>query len=299
MTKIIDWIKKNWLITGLVLLVIFPYVKGFLSGGGISPMYSQNSFVGFDSGMNVGVSKMASLNSIMPPYNRVAPVAQAERMVIQDTSLSVLVKDVHIAIKGVEKEAVAVGGYMVDRNVSQPEGAASGYISVRVPVEKREEAVEAIKALGVKTVSENVNGTDVTDQYVDLEARLASLVRTKAKIEEIMGRAERVSDLMEIQMQLSNIEQQIDSVKGQQLYLSQTAKLTLISVNLSTDELALPYTPDASWRPGVVFKEAVRSMIGSLRGLGNAVIWLVAYLPILVVIVVVIWIVRKWLKNRK
>jgi len=95
-----------------------------------------------------------------------------------------------------------------------------------------------------------------------------------------MDQATRVSDLMEIQMQLTNIQQQIDSYKGQQNYLEQTSKLTSISVTLSTDELALPYAPDKAWRPEVIFKLAVRSLVGTLRGFGSAAIWIAVYSPV-------------------
>jgi hypothetical protein len=108
-----------------------------------------------------------------------------------------------------------------------------------------------------------------------------------------MAQATRVTDLMDIQMQLTNIEQQIDSYKGRQKYLEQTAKLTLISINLSTDELSLPYAPDKAWRPTVVFKNAVRSMVGTLRELGSLVIWLVVYAPVWGIALGVIYLYKK------
>ena len=148
---------------------------------------------------------------------------------------------------------------MVNKNLNQPEGAATGSIIIRIPEEKREATLIEIRKAGVKVISENVSGYDVTDQYVDIGERIAQLERTKAKIEEIMSKATRVADLIDIQNQLNYIQQQIDSYRGQQKYLEQTAKLTRITVWLATDELALPYTPDESWRPEVIFKNAVRS----------------------------------------
>jgi hypothetical protein len=153
----------------------------------------------------------------------------------------------------------------------------------------------AFKKLAVKVVSESVSGNDVTDQYVDLDAQLAVLTKTKVKFEDILDKATRVEDLMNVQQQLINIQQQIDSVKGQQKYLDQSAKLSLVSVYLSTDELALPYAPTNEWRPAVIFKEAVRSLIANIRGLGSLIIWGVVYLPILIPVGLIIW----YLKTRK
>jgi hypothetical protein len=98
-----------------------------------------------------------------------------------------------------------------------------------------------------------------------------------------MDQAKLVPDLLSVQRELINLQSQIDSLKGQQKYFEQSAKLSKITIYLSTDELALPYAPDNSWRPAVVFKEAVRSLIYNLRSLANLIIWLVVYSPIIIV----------------
>ena len=110
-----------------------------------------------------------------------------------------------------------------------------------------------------------------------------------------MDKATRIEDLLNVQQQLVSLQQQIDSVKGQQKYYEQSAKLSLVNVYLSTDELALPYAPTNEWRPTVVFKEAVRSLIAHFRSLGSLLIWGVVYLPILIPVGLIIW----YLKKRK
>ena len=143
---------------------------------------------------------------------------------------------------------------MVNYNLSSPKSAASGNISIRVPSKSRDQVLADIQALGVKTVSLSVVGTDVTDQFVDNQARLKVLLDTKAKFEEILNQASQIQDLLNVQRELINLQSQIDSLKGQQQYLEKSAELSLISVYLYTDELALPYAPTDTWRPAVVFK---------------------------------------------
>ncbi len=281
MGKIIDFVKRNWLVTLMGLVIIFLLLRNNLGIRSTVQMPSSIGGVAMDYAESLSVSPSLMKSNSTGGYGyQPAPTEGLDRMVIENTNMSILVKDVAEALSGIEKQTVTAGGYMVNKSISKPEGAANGSISVRVPVEKREAAMEGFRALGVKVVSENVTGHDVTDQYVDIEARIASLNKTKAKIEGLQEQATRVTDLMEIQRQLTNIEQQIDSYKGSQKYLEQTAKLTLISINLSTDELALPYAPDKAWRPVVVFKSAVRSLVGTLREFGSLIIWLVVYAPV-------------------
>ncbi len=295
MGKGLGWLKKNAVLILLVLAVGYILRLQVGIGGLGSGAVSRGGFAGEDVAMmpsggftNLGVNKT------MQPIREVAPVARADRLVVRDTGLSLQVKDVGLSINRIEAIARAKGGFLVDSNLTRPEGAANGSIAVRVPEDKRLETMEEFKGLAVKVVSESVVGTDVTDQFVDNEARLDVLNKTKAKFEEILGRADQVQDLLQVQRELINIQQQIDNVRGQQKYLEQTAKLTKITVYLSTDELALPYAPDRSWRPGVVFKRAVRSLVGTLRGVGSGVIWVAVYTPILIPVGLVWW----WAKKR-
>ena len=298
MSKIFDWAKRNWLTLGLAVMVLYMFGKsGLVTPYGVNMMTTSDSFGGVGS---VALSAPMMAKTYNPSYPQAAPVATSNRMVVQDTSLSMQVKEVASVLTSIEKTAGDLGGYMVSRSMSKPEGAASGDIIIRVPVEKKEAALVAIKALGVKVVSESVSGYDVTDQYVDIQGRIDGLNKTKAKMEALLAQATKVSDLMEIQLQLDNIQQQIDNYIGQQKYLEQTAKLTRITVSLSTDELALPYAPDAAWRPEVVFKSAVRSMVGSLRSMANGVIWLLVYVPVIVVVIALYWIVKMvWKRFKK
>jgi hypothetical protein len=239
------------------------------------------------------VAASPSLYKSLPINSRqVVPSDSTNRLIIQDTSLSLQVKDVAEVITNIEITTKSLGGFLVNSHLSKPELAASGNIIVRVPEDKRSEALAAFKKLAVKTVSESVSGTDVTDQYTDIQAQLEVLNATKQKFESILNQANTVADLLNVQRELINLQSQIDSLKGQQKYYEQSAKLTKVTIYLSTDELALPYAPTNEWRPTVIFKEAVRSLISSLRGIAGLAIWLFVFLPIIIPVLAIIWLIR-------
>ncbi len=298
----IAWIKRNWLVIILILIIVLNYINrnffgiNLLSTGSFSPSY--NSL--YDSRSSTESLSLApstgSLGARLP-YNQVPPTDSPDRIVIQDTSLSLVVKDVSKAISEIETATQNLGGFLVNSHLSRPEQSASGNIVVRIPQARISEALDTFKGYAVKVVSESVNGTDVTDQYVDMEARLEVLNKTKAKFEDIMDQATTVNDLLTVQRELTNLQSQIDNLKGQQKYLEQSANLSRITVYLSTDELSLPYTPDKSWRPAVIFKTAVRSLVGTFRSLGSAVIWLFVYTPVLIPILAIVWFVKRRKKS--
>jgi hypothetical protein len=286
----IAWLKKNWALTVLILLALYWLKNNYLDINSRNLSYSPQPMMDSFSGGGIATSKM-----MVGFGSPAAPSDSANRLVIQDTSLSLQVKDVAVEIKTIETLTKGFGGFLVNSYLSKPESAASGNITVRVPESKRAEAMDSFKKLAVKVVSESVSGDDVTDQYVDLQAQLDVLNQTKAKYLEILAKAVNVSDLLNVQQQLTSLQQQIDSVKGQQKYFEQSAKLTKISIYLSTDELALPYAPTNEWRPAVIFKEAVRSLVGMFRNIGSLLIWGVVYIPIIIPVIGLIW----FYKNRQ
>lgn len=227
------------------------------------------------------------------PVSAPLPMIAQQRMVIRDTFLSLVVDDANQVVTAIEQKAVALGGYLVTSNLSTPEEGGSGSITVRVPADKRSEALEAFKGLAVNVVSEQIDGQDITEAYQDIQEQLAILEQTKTKFQSLLETATRVTDILEVQRELTNVQQQIDSLKGQEEYLKQAADLTKITVYVSTDELALPYNPEESWRPKVVFKLAVRSLMLFLRGVASVAIWLIVFAPIWLTVAGIAYLISK------
>lgn len=295
MSKIFSWIKTHKLTFILLLIVCWLiYRQNFRSP--IVPL-SQRKSTSLE--MTETLPLFGGRGLSYPSQPAPAPEVK-ERLVVKESTLSLLVKNVIEAQKEISKKVQNVGGYLVQSNISHPEEteAISGWITVRVPQEKLEETLNYFRGLAVKVVSETISGQDVTDEYVDIEARLTTLLKTKTKFEEILAKAEKVQDILEVQRELINLQEQIDNLKGQQNYLEKSAQVSRVTIYLATDELALPYVPAESWRPQIIFKQAVRSLIGALRKLGTLIVWFGVYSVIWLPILVIYLIVKHW-RNKK
>jgi hypothetical protein len=291
----ISWVKRNKLASLLLLIIAYFLFKQYF---GVR-LLSQGSLSGLneaDLGYGSLKSAPSSTGGIsMPlPAREAAPTTETDRMVVLESSLSLVVKDVREVNDKVIDQAKNLGGYMVSSSLSQPQEAPYAYIVLRVPVESLKSAIEYFRSLSIKVSSENLMGTDVTDEYVDLNARLVTLNKTKVKFEEILKKAEKVADILEVQRQIIYIQDQIDSLKGRQQYLEKTAELAKISLHLSTDEFSLPYAPTDSFRPAVIFKQAVRSLVKTARGAAKLGIWLGVY----GVILIPVWFLVRLLKKK-
>ena len=294
MQDITNWIRTNKLPSALIA-VLFVTVLILGSSKPVTfksiapqPEYSvQDSYIA--PSMGVAQKSMPTTSSIYYEESTNANVAPQDRKVVGDSSLSVQVKNVNDSIEAIKSTTTSYGGFMVNSNVTTPMESASGYIVVRIPNAKIDEFLEFLRDSAIKVVSENINGTDVTDQYIDIEARLAVLNETKAKFEKLMQDAIKIEDILRVQNEIINLQYQIDAIKGAQKNLDQTSSSTRISVYLSTDEFSLPYSPNNNWRPDVVFKTAVRSLVLTFRGFADNLIWIgvyaVIWLPILAFVI--------------
>lgn len=287
MRRVLQWIKTHKII--VVLIIVMGYFL-FKDNPRVYPLFAKRISPSLDE-QPVGPGSLEGKVDIgFEAASSYAPTTVSPRLVVQNSSLSLLVDDVQTTQTTIIQKTREFGGYMVNSYLSRPQDAPNATITVRLPAKNLDAALAFLRSLGVKVISENLVGEDVTDQYVDIEARLATLVRTQLKFEAIMDQATKVPEILEVQRELINLQTQIDALKGQQNYLAKSSEMAKITVYLSTDELALPYAPTESWRPNVILKEAVRSLIGAFRKLGTAVIWLAVYtviwLPLAIIMIV-------------
>ena len=234
-----------------------------------------------------------NLNDIMPPSESAPNANIKNRLVITNSYLSLQVSKVAAVQKQVIKKAEELGGYMVNSSIENPSDVASATVTVRIPSKQLENALQYYRSLSIKVISENLQGDDVTDQYVDFAAQLKTYEKTKTIFEQMLDKATNIQDILEVQREIINVQSSIDSIKGQMDYLKKNAEMAKITLYLSTDELALPYAPTDTWRPSVIFKQAVRSLVGTVRRIGSLAIWIGVYAIIWVPILLIVLYIRR------
>jgi hypothetical protein len=222
-----------------------------------------------------------------------------DRKVIVNALFSLLVQDVDKVLETIKQKTVSLTGYVIDSGISASEYGKNGTISVRLPSAKSDEFSTFLRTQAVKVVSENVNASDITDQYSDYEEKITIAESQKAKFQEIMRSARTVEELLQVQNAIFQVQDQIDTFKGQIAYMKGASDTIKFTIALSTDEQALPYTPDKPWRPEVIFKQAVRSMIGTAEKLAGLAIFAIVYSPLVILVILVIKLIKKVVRRFK
>jgi hypothetical protein len=202
-----------------------------------------------------------------------------ERMIVRNGDISLMVEDVVNARDEIEQLAAGVGGWVVNSNIYGEEEEMRGWISIRVPSDKFDQALAELRALAVRVTSESTSTQDITEEYVDLQSRLKNAEATEGQYLALLEQAEEVDDILSIYEALSRIRYEIEQIKGRMQYLEQTSAMSLISVSL-TPAVSLGPLVSPGWSASESLNAAIRGLTTFGQGLGTAFIWIGILSPI-------------------
>jgi hypothetical protein len=228
-----------------------------------------------------------------------AQLQQQERLIIRTGELRIIVRDTEESVLAITGLVNNVEGWVVNSSLHQRGEAKAGTITIRVPAAQFDTTVAQIKGLAVSVTSENTSGQDVTEEYVDLSARLASLEATAARVRTFLDQSQNVEEALNVNRELSRLESEIEAMKGRMQYLEQSAAFSTLTIHLTPDALAQPLQI-GGWRPEGTARAAVESLISALQGVADTVIWMMLFLlPLAAITVGPIWLgirflVRLW-----
>jgi len=111
-----------------------------------------------------------------------SPAGDSERMIIRTADISVVVTDAAEAQQSVADTVNALGGYIADSSAWREGDQLRARMTVRVPAEKLDTLLAAIKGTAVRVQQESVKGQDVTEEFTDLSAQLTNLEATEKEL---------------------------------------------------------------------------------------------------------------------
>ena len=238
--------------------------------------------------------------AIKNPVN--ASPYQANRMIIKNGEMSLMVANTDRAIDLVTSAAVDSGGYIVSAKTWVQDGYKYATINMGVPSDQFEAVQRQLRTLAIEVLIDTSSGQDVSDEYVDLQSELTNLEATRARIREFLDKATKVEEALQVNAQLTEIEGQIGQVKGRMQYLKDRSAFSTILVNIEQQRptpTPYPTATPTSWQPGETLSDAGDALGEILQGLGDLLIWLVVVVaPLAIPLVIVVLVVRRLRKKK-
>lgn len=223
------------------------------------------------------------------------------RKVIQTASLKITVKDTAAVLDAVQSLAKALGGYVVTSSAWRETEQLRAQVTLRVPADQLQTALQRIRAQAIKVDSESISGEDVTQEYTDIESRLRNLRATEKELLELLTTARektgKAEDVLAIFRELTQIREQIEMLQGRQQYLDTMTAMATISVDIWPEPLEKPIV-EPGWKPLKTLRDAFRALTQTGQVLVDGIIWLIVYgVPVLAAlaapVVIIVWAVRR------
>ncbi|SRR6266542_1206047 len=208
------------------------------------------------------------------------PVPQAfdpDRALILTASIAMRATDPWAISDKAQQIATSLGGDVMGLTQSGTKDDRVANLTLRVPADRFNDALRQLRGLDAEVVSSSVDGKDVTDQFVDLKARLAAKQSEEQRYIALLARADKIDDILKIDQSLSVVRTQIEQLTGQINSISARTKYSTITVAITPASAVT--SPDAkpAWDPGRTVAQAIAALAVLLRAGADLAIWLLVF----------------------
>ncbi|MBP5618082.1 MAG: DUF4349 domain-containing protein [Clostridia bacterium] len=198
------------------------------------------------------------------------------RKIIRDARLTIETKSFDESMTALQKQIEEVGGYIES---SETDGDAGTYrdaeITIRVPADKLDAFLSAAEGLGSVTYKTTA-ARDVTDTYVDVESRLATLTAEKEALTELLASAGSLSDILEVRNRLSQVTAELESLQAR--LNTMDSQIAYSTVNLTLREVELIASSEGGfWQE--VGTRFVNNLARIGKGLRSFAVWFLGAIP--------------------
>lgn len=224
------------------------------------------------SGGQQGIPGAASLAALMS--------SQPDRYLIKHCTLRLEVADARSATDQLLAVVRALEGYVSNlKENSGPVGQRSVTIELRIPSDQFDQALPQLESVG--TILDKVVSTeDVTEQYVDTDAKARNLKKLEERLLDHLGRSAELNEVLRLETELTRVREQIESLEGRLRYLGNRVSFSTINIALIEAAKAEPIVPVETFSTASVFSAATRSLVGKLQEVWAMAIWAIVWSPV-------------------
>lgn len=215
--------------------------------------------------------------------------APEQSKIIREGYIFMEVKDYPLAVDQARQVLKRWKGYILKENEQTTDYQVQDELIMRVPAASFDSLVNDVLKLAWKVTNKSIEAKDVTEEYVDIEARLRSKREVEKRYIDLLQEAKNVNDILKVEEQLRVIREEIEAREGRLKYIQNQADYSTLNLTV-TKKLSTRTTIDFFFRIGEALK-------GGWRGLLGFIIAFVYIWPFILIIGVTLYLILR--RNRK
>ena len=245
------------------------------------------------SSMSIAPEMEMARDSSMPLTQ--SSISNSDKRIQRNANLNIEVKSINESVDKLNNIISSFGGEIISSNKGGFDyGQPYANIRLRVLSENLDSILIEFKKLSSKVISENIYTNDVSEEFIDIEARLKIMKSTENRFNDLLSKSEKIEEIIQVEKELMRIRGDIESLEGRLNYLTKTTDTSEINLNLNEQ---IPITGE-SWKINEEFKEAFKNLLGFAKSLTNFVINVIVFIPVIIVSGILVFLLRKYIKNR-
>ena len=195
-----------------------------------------------------------------------------DALIVRTGFLELEVADLAAVLLAARADVTALDGYVAGSDVYDQGEQRWASVVYRVPVQRFEEAIDALRGLADRVVRESTQSQEVTAQVVDLDARIDNLRASEDALVAIMDRSGRIEDVLAVQMRLEDVRRQIEQLTAQRDELAGRAALATVTASWMTPVAAVAIAQEG-WDLATQVDAALAQTVAALQGLASVLVW--------------------------
>lgn len=234
--------------------------------------------------------KVMDVRMAVPPPIKEGASIDTSKKITKEGEIHFETANVVLTRKHIIQNVQKLGGYVSEDNQNKDEGSNRKEYSlkVRVPAKNFDKLLDTVADAAEQIDSKNINIKDVTTEYIDTKTRLDNKKKLEDRYLQLLSKANKMSDMLQIEEKLEEIRSDIESTQGQLNYMAKQVAYSSLDINFYT----LSVVPKNETSIGFRFKEALSDGWDCLQTLffGTIAVW-----PVVIILLFGLL----WFKNRK
>tara|TARA_A100001391_G_scaffold187087_1_gene156721 strand:- start:472 stop:1296 length:825 start_codon:yes stop_codon:yes gene_type:complete len=221
-----------------------------------------------------------------------SPSPQDEQKIIKTARLAFETKDVEATHKKILQLASQYKGLVQNDNSGKDYNRIYKNMTVRIPTENFQQFIDGISEGVAYFDQKDISRQDVSEEFVDLEARLKAKRVLEERYLELLKKANKVEEMLQIERELSNIREEIEAKQGRLQYLQSQVSMSTVNIEFYKTTAETGITQSY----GQKMKNALQ---GGWNGISVFFLGILYLWPLFLVAIIVVIILRIFLKKRK
>lgn len=233
------------------------------------------------------VEKMATVDDAMAVPSEASP-----QKIIKTSFLRFETRDLDKTYLDIKHVVQANKGFIQDDNSNNAFNRITRRLVIRIPTTHFQEALDAVSQNVWYFDEKRISAKDVTEEFIDLEARLKAKKQLENRYLELLDKAKNVKEMLEIERELSTIREEIEAKQGRLNYLQNQVSLSTLEIEFYKLTSEAPIAKSYGTKMWNAIKSGFNGI--SLFFLGILHIW-----PFIIILIIGIFFLRKWINKSK